>query len=112
LQGAKLISFKYHGGDNQRFYVEQAEKGFYAIKNKKSGLYLDVPGSSLSNSEQIIQWSFHGGPNQLFDIGETAEWFGEPGILEVTNDVAVRCKHSKKVLDVQGGSKTNSTQII
>ncbi len=36
--GTKIITYSYHGGDNQKFYIEEAEKG-YLIKGLQSKLY-------------------------------------------------------------------------
>jgi hypothetical protein len=42
----------------------KAQTNTYYIQNKSSQKYLDVPGSSKKEGEQIIQWEFHGGINQ------------------------------------------------
>ena len=47
-------------------------EGIYYIKNKKSGYYLNVPDSSTTNGQQLIQNSWHGGANQHFKIERTS----------------------------------------
>ena len=44
------------------------EIGTYYIKNKKSGLYLDVPNSSTTNGKVVEQHSFNGGKNQQWKV--------------------------------------------
>ncbi len=40
-EGTKVQTYGYHGGDNQKFYIEETDKG-YLIKGLQSGLYFTV----------------------------------------------------------------------
>ena len=84
-QGAKLITWTYHGGENQRFrWVSNLvalntesflnlsffcnrfnPQGF--IVSAKSGLVLDVEGGP-NQGAKIIQWPAHGGANQRWRL--------------------------------------------
>ena len=50
-EGAKLIVWDYHGGENQRFKI--GKKGF--LKSVHSKLVLDVEGG-IRQGAKIIQW--------------------------------------------------------
>ena len=50
-QGAKLITWEYNGGDNQKFRFN--DQGF--ITSVHSGLVLDVEGG-VQQGHHIIQW--------------------------------------------------------
>lgn len=45
-----------------------AKNTYFRLKNKKSGLYLDVSGASTADGAAIIQWNSTSGDNQKFDL--------------------------------------------
>jgi len=61
--GAKPAFYTSHNAPNQRFKLVDAGSGYFYIENIKSGLVLDISGSSLVNPE-ILQWKRLGGNNQ------------------------------------------------
>jgi len=67
-KGATIIQWPWHGGDNQRFLVDQQSDGSWKISAKHSNLVLDVRGGSVDKGADIIQWPWHGGGNQRFNI--------------------------------------------
>jgi len=62
--GTHLITWTYHGGDNQLFYFGPND----SIMSKKCNMALDVRASDCSNGEKLIIWPAHGGKNQAFDV--------------------------------------------
>jgi len=42
--------------------------GTYFIRNRNSGLFLDVDHGRTANGTRIVQWSFHGGLNQQWRV--------------------------------------------
>lgn len=46
---------KQTGDDSQRIYLEDAGGGFCRLKNKRTDLYLDVPGGKADNGA-VLQW--------------------------------------------------------
>lgn len=46
---------KQTGEDPQRIYMEDAGEGYVRLKNKKTDLYLDVPGGRAVN-DAVLQW--------------------------------------------------------
>lgn len=67
--GAAVIQWDWHGGDNQRFAVENLGDHFI-LRAKHSGKVLDVAGASRDQGAAIIQWDRHGGPNQQWRYGK------------------------------------------
>jgi hypothetical protein len=70
--GAQLILWTLHGGDNQRFYFEVLQADpleslhgrTVTVKSKHAGKCLSVEAASHDNGGNIHQWSDHGVPNQ------------------------------------------------
>ena len=62
--GAVIQQWPWHGGDNQRFFIEPLGDGYVRVVAKHSGKVLDVTGGSADNGALIIQWPWHGGNNQ------------------------------------------------
>ena len=63
-QGARLIGWHPHGGDNQQFFYTE-EKYIVA---KHSGLVLDIEGGRKENGSPVIQWRPHGKDNQKWNL--------------------------------------------
>jgi hypothetical protein len=99
--GAPLIQWDYHGGQNQQFQADRLEDGYYRFVARHSGKVLDVAGVSTANGAQIIQWDWHGGDNQRFRIEPLGDGY-----------VKITAKHSGKALDVSGVSTANGAAII
>ena len=99
--GAKLVQYPYHGGQNQCFRPDHIGDGYFRLVALHSGKVLDVSGASTANGAAIIQYDWHGGPNQLFR-------------MEMLSDGYVRivAKHSGKVIDVSGGSTADGADLI
>ena len=58
--GTKVQTYGYHGGDNQKFYVEETEKG-YLIKGFQSNLYFllgENGATTLSKKENATYFEF------------------------------------------------------
>ncbi len=100
-QGAHIIQWHSHGGDNQKFSFEKLEDGYYVIRSKKSGLVLDVAGNSTNPGGHIHQWQYHGGDNQRFSITESEDGYAE-----------IRAKNSGLALDVAGNSTNPGAAIV
>jgi len=89
-QGAKLIIWRHHGGENQRFRFRDG------MLEAKSGLVLDVEGG-VEQGHKVIQWTPHGGPNQ--------RWQLHP-------DGTIRLESGALVLDIEGASRNEGTNVI
>lgn len=114
--GAPLIQWSYHGGDNQLWELiqnnDRAEQssansralpgdGTYRLENVNSGKVADVDGSSTSDGANIIQWPWKGTDNQKWDIIQNTD-----GTYRLEN------VNSGKVLDITGTSTTEGDQLI
>lgn len=99
-------------GKGQLYYVslllQEAEEldekdvefGYYCLKNKESGEYMDIMHESMKDCASLIQYPLHGGNNQVF-------------LIEKMNDgYRIVAKHSCKVLDVYGGGTNQGCHII
>lgn len=75
--------------------------GTYKIVNRLSGMALDVPGGSITDGIQLIQWPYHGGTNQRWNITPNGD-----GTYKIVN------VNSGKNVDVSGGSSADGAAII
>ncbi|RYZ96637.1 MAG: carbohydrate-binding protein [Moraxellaceae bacterium] len=73
----------------------------YFIKNRKSGLYMDVKDFSTANGAPILQWHFHGGTNQQFDFVDKGN-----------GAYALRSVVSGKTIDIDAISNNNGAKAI
>ena len=69
---AEIIQHKLNGKENQIWKLESAENGYYYIKSKSSGLYLDVQGGTATNGKQLMVWTGNRKDNQKYKL-EKAE---------------------------------------
>ncbi|MGX5653425.1 RICIN domain-containing protein [Geodermatophilus nigrescens] len=99
--GALLIQWPYHGGENQAFRADHLGDGWYRLVALHSTKVLDVEGASTANGARLLQWPWHGGNNQQFRI----EGVGD-GYARIT------ARHSGRALDVTGSSTANGAQLI
>ena len=65
----KVIQYRYHGGYNQQWCLEQAENDNVFIKSRL-GFYLDVKGAKSDDNTELIVYPFNGRANQQFKIVE------------------------------------------
>ena len=56
------------GTDNQRFYIEDAGNEYVRLKNKKTGLYLDVPAGDAKNDAVLQLYEKNNTDAQLWKI--------------------------------------------
>ncbi|MDR1713514.1 MAG: RICIN domain-containing protein [Coriobacteriales bacterium] len=90
---------------NQEFWFAQdPDTGFYTVQALNSGLYLDVYARQLFAGTAIIQWS-RTGVNQLFDIVEVAP--NQVQIISVSNGLALAIEADKLVLAKPDASQPN-----
>ncbi len=67
--------------------------GEYFIRNRKSGLYMDVYNSGTEDGSNIIQWGYLGSNNQKFEF-----------IHQGNGIYTIKSVNSGKVLDITGAS--------
>jgi hypothetical protein len=78
--GAPIIQWDWHGGDNQRFRVQNAvgvagngpsgpRVKYHRITAVHSGKVLDVAGWSQALGAKVQQWDWNGTDNQLWGFG-------------------------------------------
>lgn len=73
--GTNVHLWDWHGRDNQRWYLVQADDVYtegeypaFYLRSKHSGLYLEISQGSKRNGGNAVVWTFHEGPNQVFRI--------------------------------------------
>lgn len=96
--GAAVVAWPCHGGNNQRWNFVRRQDGYYQIINRNSGKCLDVTDVSTGNGGRIQQWGCSGGDNQA--------WAVETGGV-----TRLRAKHSGRCLDLTGWSQADGVQI-
>lgn len=76
--------------------------GTYYIRNRQSGKYLDVTGSSQTSGADVIQYPFHGGDNQLWQIT-----YQNNGLY------MIQPRHASNMyLQVEGGANLDNSSVI
>ncbi|KFM93542.1 beta-xylosidase [Paenibacillus macerans] len=90
------------GYANRSLYAPSTFEGYYYIKNKNSGLYLDVADGSAADGTNIRQWSYNGSDAQKFRIVHHSN--GDYYILTANSSY-------KSSIDVNGGSPADGTNI-
>jgi|GEM_PF-5018871 len=66
--GAVIRQWTCTGADNQLWQLIDAGEGYFKIKNKLSGLVMDVTGASGDDGAHIIQWTDSGATHQQFEL--------------------------------------------
>jgi hypothetical protein len=102
-KGHSAALAEFTGADDQLWHLDPLDgdaEGFFRIRNRASGLVLDVSEASKDNGGTILLWTPHGGRNQQWKIQWMAEgWF------------RIRARHSGLVLDVKGNGKTPGSVV-
>lgn len=75
--------------------------GRYYLRNRKSGMYMDLANGSSDDGANILQWHFHGGANQQFDFQHLGD-----GVYVIRSAV------SQKALDVAGINVANGANVF
>ena len=98
--GAIVHQWDYAGGQNQRWFFQDAGAGYYFIRAVHSGKCLDVRNVSFDSGAALQQWDCAGGDNQKWrlDVVEGA--------------VVLVAKHSQKAVDVFGARQDNGAPLI
>jgi beta-N-acetylglucosaminidase len=86
----------------QRFRLSLQSDGFYSIINIRSGLALDVFGSSAREGAKVIQWPSHGGDNQKWGFAANSD--GSYTIVSKLN--------SSLCIDATGGRFVDGTPLV
>ncbi|WP_218571218.1 RICIN domain-containing protein [Paenibacillus oralis] len=90
------------GYTNRSLYAPSTFEGYYYIKNKNSGLYLDVADGAAADGTNIRQWSYNGSDAQKFRIMHHSN--GDYYILTANSSY-------KSSIDVNSGSAADGTNI-
>ena len=99
--GASIIQWNRHGGNNQSWSVQATADGYSRIVSRHSGKCLEVSGWSTDDGASIIQSQCHGGENQQWRFEVAADGYSW-----------IVSRHSGKCLDVNGGSLDDGASII
>jgi hypothetical protein len=99
--GADVIQWPCHGGDNQKLRLVDQGGGYYSLVYKHSGLCTDVYGGGTGAGQKVIQWPCHGGDNQLFTLEDRGGGY-----------YSFRYKHSGQCIDVYGGGTEDAANVI
>ncbi|WP_095988906.1 RICIN domain-containing protein [Cystobacter fuscus] len=97
----ELVQYPCHGGDHQRFLIEDLGNGYHTIRAMHSGLCLDVLGGYYEPMTHVVQYPCHGGDHQQFRIEDLGNGYH-----------AIRAKHSLQVLDVAGASHDPLARVV
>jgi hypothetical protein len=62
--GARIIQWDWHGGDNQLFFMTPKNDGTYAFTSLASRKVIDVKDWARNDGAMIQQWQDFGNPNQ------------------------------------------------
>lgn len=90
------------GYTNSTLYAPSTFEGYYYLKNKNSGLYLDVANGSAADGTSIRQWTYNGSDAQKFRIMNN----GNGDYYLLTGNSAY-----SSAIGVNGGSGTDGALI-
>jgi hypothetical protein len=99
--GANVIQWDCHGGENQQWKFTPVGAGYYRITAKHSTKVLDVFGGifSTANNVDVQQREYNGSANQMWYVEDLLN-----GYYRIT------ARHSNKSLDIRGASTYNGAQ--
>ncbi len=109
--GVNVIQWGAHGGDNQRWYLDNVvqelppntkdHSGIYNIRSSISGLLMDVYNGGKDQGTNVIQWTANGGINQNWKFEKLSN-----GYYKVTSML------SGMSLDVYNGGCDKGNRVI
>ena len=70
------------GGDNQRFYIEDAGNGCVRLRNKSLGLYLDIPNGNAKNDSVLQLYKKNSTDAQLWRVVYKVHGLAQYALLE------------------------------
>jgi len=59
-----IVQWDVANGDNQQWYLEYAEDGWFYIRSRHSAKCIEVANASMTNGANVYQWEKDGDPNQ------------------------------------------------
>lgn len=62
--GNEILTYGYHGGENQRWFIDFWNTNTFFFKGKQSGKCIDVPGGTMGNGAGMQLWDCEIGTNQ------------------------------------------------
>jgi hypothetical protein len=97
--GAVVIQFAYHGGDNQKWRFTQVGSGWYEVVNVNSGKALELPNTAQGS--QLDQRTYIGATTQQWQLGTAPG-----GVHTLVN------RATGFLTDVGGASTAEGTAVI
>ena len=98
--GANIVSWACHGGNNQKFRVESLGGDLYRLVSVHSGKCVDVAAAGTTDGTNIHQWTCNGTGAQAFRIEDLSN-----GNVRMVNT------NSNKCIDVAGGSNADGANV-
>jgi len=99
-KGVQIQQWDRWNGENQQWFLVNAEKKYYYIISKDSGLSLDIDGGKKEAGAKLMQWTFHGGHSQQWELKPTGDGF-----------YYIIARHSGKCLDVEGYNQNDGAKL-
>jgi endoglucanase len=99
--GAAVVQWARHGGDNQQWRFIDTGDGYYQLQNRHSGNVLDDRDWSKTAGTDIVQWSDLNGTNQQFRVVESSD-----GYVRLIN------RFSGMAVEVHGASKADGGKVV
>lgn len=101
----KVKQCSYTGADCQMWYLYDAGSGYYFMKNKATGLYVDLANGTLANGTEIRNWEFNGSIAQ--------KWALSPTETLLDGVYTVRCSADTSLgWMIKDGSRDNLAQLV
>lgn len=120
MPGSKIQQWAFsEDNGNQKWAIYANEGGSYTLRNVASGLYLTLDGNRAGNGTAVVGSLANGLENQRWLIAQTKEpyksmddWAGDnAAVLEDGVYVIQSGLKDELVLDVAGGSKSNTANV-
>lgn len=98
--GANVVQWTDHGGDNQLWRFVSVGNGYFQIINANSGRALEVFDWSTADGGNVVQWKNVNNHNQHWRVEDSG------GYVQLKN------RHSNKVLEVYEFSTTPGANVV
>lgn len=88
---AAVQTFRFHGGDNQRWTIRNVSSEYVQIRSTNSDLCADVQWGSTIEEAPVWQWPCHGGSAQVWNVETFRIWVNGVRTVRFRNQNSGMC---------------------
>ncbi len=103
--GAGLLQWTCHGGQHQRWKINNLHNGYVQFIAEHSSQCLEVDNASFADGARVLQWPCHGGTHQQWQLIHAEgsfpySWF------------QLRARHSGKCIEIDQASLATGARVL